>query len=61
MLQMRLSMLVSTRRMLFPRYGDIIEETMNKVSYDKNPDYDVYVRTDAEARRVATEIMNTKF
>ena len=34
---------------------------MNKVSYDKNPDYDVYVRTDAEARRVATEIMNTKF
>lgn len=45
----------------FLAMGDIIEETMNKVSYDKNPDYDVYVRTDAEARRVATEIMNTKF
>ncbi len=41
--------------------GDIIEMTMRRVAFDNNPDYDVYVRTDAEARRVATEIMNNKF
>ena len=40
--------------------GDIIEKTMQTVTFDSNPDYDVYVQTDAEARRVALEIMNNK-
>ena len=44
----------------FLAMGDIIEETMRKVAFDSNPDYDVYVQTDAEARRVALDIMNNK-
>lgn len=35
----------------------IIEETMAKVAFDANPSYDTYIATDAEARRVATELM----
>lgn len=38
--------------------ADIIEQTMAKATYDPHPDYDVYVQTDAEARRIASEIMN---
>ena len=37
-----------------------IEQTMQRVAFDKNPDYDIYVQTDAEARRVAQSIMNNK-
>lgn len=44
----------------FLAMGDIIEKTMQTVAFDSNPDYDVYVQTDAEARRVALEIMNNK-
>ena len=44
----------------FLAMGDIIEKAMQTVAFDSNPDYDVYVRTDAEARRVALEIMNNK-
>lgn len=35
----------------------IIEETMTRVAFDANPSYDTYIATDAEARRVATELM----
>lgn len=35
----------------------IIEETMVRVAFDANPSYDTYIATDAEARRVATELM----
>ena len=35
----------------------IIEETMARVVFDANPSYDTYIATDAEARRVATELM----
>lgn len=35
----------------------IIEETMARVAFDANPSYDTYIATDAEARRVATELM----
>lgn len=35
----------------------IIEETMARVTFDANPSYDTYIATDAEARRVATELM----
>ena len=44
----------------FLAMGDIIEKAMQTVAFDSNPDYDVYVQTDAEARRVALEIMNNK-
>ncbi|MCR4773259.1 MAG: 1-deoxy-D-xylulose-5-phosphate reductoisomerase [Prevotella sp.] len=35
----------------------IIEQTMNKATFDKNPDYDLYVESDAEARRIAAELI----
>lgn len=35
----------------------IIEETMARVAFDANPSYDTYIATDAEARRVATELI----
>ena len=44
----------------FLAMGDIIEKAMQTVAFDSNPNYDVYVQTDAEARRVALEIMNNK-
>ena len=42
----------------FLQMGDIIEETMAKATFDSNPDLDVYLQTDAEARRIATELMH---
>lgn len=41
----------------FTQMSDIIEKTMNRVSFSSAPDYDTYVSTDAEARRVATELL----
>ena len=41
----------------FLQMADIIEETMTKATFDSNPDLDVYLQTDAEARRIATELM----
>lgn len=35
----------------------IIERTMQTVAFDANPSYDTYIATDAEARRVAKELM----
>lgn len=43
----------------FTQMSDIIEKTMNRVSFSSAPDYDTYVSTDAEARRVATELLGT--
>lgn len=40
-------------RCTMPAMADIIEKTMNRVAFDPNPDYDVYVATDAEARKIA--------
>ncbi len=42
----------------FLQMADIIEETMAKATFDSNPDLDVYLQTDAEARRLATELMH---
>ena len=42
----------------FLQMGDIIAETMQRATFDKNPSYDTYIATDAEARRIATELMN---
>lgn len=41
----------------FLQMADIIEETMAKATFNSNPDLDVYLQTDAEARRIATELM----
>lgn len=41
----------------FMQTSDIIEKTMNQVSFSSTPDYDTYINTDAEARRVATELL----
>ena len=35
----------------------IIEETMQKATFDADPSYETYIATDAEARRIATELM----
>lgn len=42
----------------FPDMADAIEQTMHATSFDSNPDYDTYVATDTEARKVAAEIIN---
>ena len=42
----------------FLQMADIIAETMQRAIYDKNPSYDTYIASDAEARRIATELMN---
>lgn len=38
--------------------GNIIEKTMQRVSYDKSSQYQIYVDTDAETRRVAEEMVH---
>jgi len=45
-------------RVSFLGMSDVIEKVMQTVSYIKTPMYDDYVATDAEARRVAKDIMN---
>ena len=47
-------------RCAFLEMGDIIAETMQRTAFDKNPDYDTYVATDAEARRIALELLNSR-
>jgi len=41
----------------FLQMAEIIEQTMEKATFDKNPTYDTYVATDAEARRIAAELV----
>ena len=45
-------------RCSFLQMSEVIEQTMNEVAFDKNPTYETYVATDAEARRVASELIN---
>ena len=47
-------------RCSFLQMSDIIAETMQRCTFDANPTYDTYIATDAEARRIATEIMLNK-
>ena len=42
-------------RCSFPQMADIIEKTMQRATFSARPDYEVYVETDAEARRIAKE------
>ncbi len=44
----------------FLQMGEIIEETMRRTTFDASPSYDIYVQTDAEARRIATDIMQSR-
>ncbi len=47
-------------RISFLGMSDVIEKTMQKVSFIKVPMYDDYVDTDAEARKIAEELVNFK-
>ena len=42
----------------FLQMADIISETMQRATFDKNPSYDTYITSDAEARRITIELMN---
>ena len=44
-------------RCSFTQMSDIIERTMERVAFSGEADYATYVATDAEARRVATELL----
>lgn len=44
-------------RCSFLGMGEIIEKTMTKATFSATPDYDTYIATDAEARRIAAELM----
>jgi len=39
----------------FPQMAEVIEKAMDTIAFVKSPDYDTYVKTDAEARKVARE------
>ena len=41
----------------FLQMADIIEATMQKATFIAKPTYDDYVATDAEARRIAAEML----
>ena len=45
-------------RVSFLGMSDVIEKTMERVSFISKPTYEDYVATDAEARRVAEEFVN---
>lgn len=42
----------------FLEMSDVIEQSMQRVSFIKKPNYDDYVATDAETRRLAIEMIN---
>ena len=41
----------------FLQMSDVIAETMQRCTFSTNPDYDTYIQTDAEARRIAEELL----
>ena len=44
-------------RCSFLGMAEIIEQTMQRATFEATPDYETYVRTDAEARRIANELL----
>ena len=44
----------------FLAMSDVIEKTMQTVNFIHRPTYDDYVATDAEARRVAAQLINSQ-
>ena len=45
-------------RCSFLQMSDIIAETMQRCTFSASPDYDTYVATDAEARRIASAMLS---
>ncbi|MBR5697335.1 MAG: 1-deoxy-D-xylulose-5-phosphate reductoisomerase [Prevotella sp.] len=45
-------------RCSFPQMADIIGETMQRATFSATPTLATYLQTDAEARRIATELLN---
>ncbi|MCR5680674.1 MAG: 1-deoxy-D-xylulose-5-phosphate reductoisomerase [Prevotella sp.] len=45
-------------RCAFLQMGDVIADTMERATFIKQPSYDDYVQTDAEARRIAGELLS---
>ena len=45
-------------RCSFPQMATVIEQTMQRATFDKSPSLDTYFNTDAEARRIAKELIN---
>ncbi|MBO4787094.1 MAG: 1-deoxy-D-xylulose-5-phosphate reductoisomerase [Prevotella sp.] len=45
-------------RCSFPQIAETIERTMQRATYNANPDLDVYFETDREARAIASELLN---
>ena len=45
-------------RCSFLQMSDVIEQTMQRCTFSASPDYDTYVATDAEARRIAAELLH---
>ena len=44
-------------RCSFPQMADIIGETMQRATFSATPPLDTYLQTDAEARRIASELL----
>ena len=44
-------------RCSFLQMSDVISDTMQRCTFSNNPDYDTYIQTDAEARRIAAELL----
>ena len=49
-----------TDRVSFLGMSDVIEKTLTRVPFIAKPTYEDYVQTDAEARRVAEEILTNR-
>ena len=47
-------------RCSFTQMADVIEQTMQRVTFSADADYDTYIATDAEARSVARELLGVK-
>ena len=47
-------------RCSFPQMADIISETMQRTPFSANPTLETYLETDAEARRIAENLLNIK-
>ena len=45
-------------RCSFVQMADVIAETMQRTTFNNNPTLDTYFNTDAEARRIANELIN---
>ena len=45
-------------RCSFPQMADVIGETMQRASFSATPTLETYLQTDAEARRIASKLLN---